>query len=85
VVSFMMAVWFLSSSVAQFVGGKIAGLMGTETVGGQVLDPAAALATSLDGFNKLGWWGVGFGAAFIALSFAIKGWAHGADDHKPAA
>jgi POT family proton-dependent oligopeptide transporter len=79
-VSFMMAVWFLSSSIAQFVGGKIAGLMGTETVGGEVLDPAAALATSLDGFNKLGWAGVGCGAAFILASFFIKGWAHGVND-----
>ncbi|MBX3486016.1 peptide MFS transporter [Phenylobacterium sp.] len=79
VVSFMMAVWFLASSIAQFVGGRIAGLMGTETVGGQVLDPAAALATSLDGFNKLGWTGVGCGVVFVALSFVIKHWAHGVD------
>jgi proton-dependent oligopeptide transporter, POT family len=76
VVSFMMAVWFLSSSIAQYVGGIIAGAMGTETVGGQVLDPAGALATSLDGFNKLGWAGMACGVVFIALSFAIKHWAH---------
>ncbi|WP_439477225.1 peptide MFS transporter [Brevundimonas sp.] len=80
VVSFMMAVWFLASSIAQFVGGKIAGLMGTETVGGQVLDPQGALATSLDGFGKLGWWGVGIGIGFILISFLIKGWSHGAND-----
>ncbi len=79
VVSFMMAVWFLASSIAQFVGGRIAGLMGTETVGGQVLDPAAAFATSMDGFGKLGWAGVVCGVVFVALSFLIKGWAHGAD------
>jgi POT family proton-dependent oligopeptide transporter len=80
VVSFMMAVWFLASSIAQFVGGHIAGLMGTETVGGQVLDPQGALATSLDGFNKLGQWGVGIGVGFILISFLIKGWSHGAND-----
>ena len=82
VASFMMAVWFLSSSIAQYVGGIIAGAMGTETVGGQVLDPAGALATSLDGFNKLGWAGMACGVAFIALSFAIKHWAHGANETK---
>lgn len=80
IVSFMMAVWFLASSIAQFVGGKIAGLMGTETIGGQVLDPAGALATSLDGFNKLGWAGVACGVVFVILSFFIKHWAHGAND-----
>ena len=80
IVSFMMAVWFLASSIAQYVGGIIAGAMGTETVGGQVLDSAAALATSMDGFNKLGWAGIICGVAFIGLSFAIKHWAHGAND-----
>lgn len=79
VVSFMMAVWFLASSIAQYVGGLIAGAMGTHTVGGQVLDPAVAFATSMDGFNKLGWAGVACGVIFVALSFAIKGWAHGVD------
>ncbi len=80
VVSFMMAVWFLASSIAQYVGGYIAGLMGTETVGGQVLDPAGALQTSLAGFDSLGKWGVGIGVAFILISFLIKGWSHGAND-----
>ncbi len=80
IASFMMAVWFLASSIAQFVGGKIAGLMGTETVGGQVLDSHASLETSLDGFNKLGWAGVGVGVLFIAASFFIKGWSNGAND-----
>ncbi len=81
-ISFMMAVWFLASSVAQYVGGFIAGLAGTETVGGQVLDPAAALAASVKVFNGLGLAGMACGAVFIAASFFIKGWAHGA---KPAA
>ena len=80
VVSFMMAVWFLASSIAQFVGGRIAGLMGTETVGGQVLDPQGALQTSLAGFDTLGKWGVGIGIGFILISFLIKGWSHGAND-----
>jgi POT family proton-dependent oligopeptide transporter len=80
IVSFMMAVWFLSSSIAQYIGGIIAGWAGTETVGGQVLDPKAALDTSLHVFNLLGWWGVGFGVGFIALSPISKRWAHGVND-----
>jgi POT family proton-dependent oligopeptide transporter len=80
VVSFMMAVWFLSSSVAQYVGGWIAGLAGTHTVGGQVTDPAASLAASLKVFNMLGLWGMGIGVGFVALSFFIKHWSHGAND-----
>ncbi|MFZ5671235.1 MAG: peptide MFS transporter [Pseudomonadota bacterium] len=80
IVSFMMAVWFLSSSIAQYVGGWIAGLAGTETVGGQVLDPKGALETSLGVFEKLGWAGIGVGIVFVLISFAIKHWAHGVND-----
>jgi len=79
VVSFMMAVWFLASSIAQFVGGWIAGLAGTETVGGQVLDPGLALRSSLEIFNLLGLWGMGIGVGFIVISFFIKGWSNGAN------
>jgi len=74
VVSFMMAVWFLASSVAQFVGGAIAGMAGTETVGGQVLDPGAALAASVRVFSMLGMAGIAIGVVFIALSFVTKSW-----------
>ena len=79
-VSTMMAVWFLASSWAQFIGGFVARFAGTETVGGQVLDPEAALHTSIDIFQKIGWVGAGFGVLFLALAPFIKGWAHGADD-----
>ena len=80
VVSFMMAVWFLSSSIAQFVGGKIAAALGTETVGGQVLDPSGALQTSLGGFEQMGYAGLICGAVFLVLSFVMGKWGEGSDD-----
>ncbi|MBI2249986.1 MAG: hypothetical protein HYU61_09340, partial [Brevundimonas diminuta] len=43
---------------------------------GQVLDPGAALRTSLEVFEMLGLWGMGIGVGFIVLSFFIKGWSH---------
>ncbi|WP_299005804.1 peptide MFS transporter [uncultured Caulobacter sp.] len=79
-VSFMMAVWFLALAIAQWVGGKIAGLAATETVGGQVLDPALALASSLKVFNVIGLVAVAIGVGFLALSPILKKWSHGADD-----
>ena len=80
VVSFMMAVWFLAVAIAQYIGGMIAGLTTTETVGGQVLDPAAALATSLEVFNVIGLIAIGIGVLFLALSPWLKKWSHGSDD-----
>lgn len=80
IVSFMMAVWFMASSIAHFIGGIIAGMAGTETVGGAVTNPQAALQASMESFNTIGWVGVGIGIAFIVLSFFIKGWSHGAND-----
>jgi POT family proton-dependent oligopeptide transporter len=85
IVSFLMAVWFLSSSWAQYIGGWIAALAGTETVGGQVLDPAAALASSLQVFNIIGWGGIAFGVLFFILSPFIKHWAHGVNEEGPEA
>ena len=79
-VSTMMAVWFLASSAAQNIAGVVAKLAGTATIGGQVLDPRAALHTSLDIFQKIGWIGVACGVGYLVLAPFIKSWAHGADD-----
>jgi POT family proton-dependent oligopeptide transporter len=78
--STLVAVWFLSVSWANFIGAKIAGLTGAETVGGQVLDPAGALHTSLYWFGVIGWVAVGVGVVFLLANQWLKGWSHGAND-----
>lgn len=79
-VSFIMAVWFMAVSIATKIGGFIAGLMATETVGGQVLDPGAALARSLAVFNWIGGLAMAVGLIFLALSPILKRWSHGSDE-----
>jgi POT family proton-dependent oligopeptide transporter len=80
IVSTMMAVFFLSNSGGQLVAGWIAGLAGTQTVGGQVVDPKASLDAAIHVYGQIGWGAIGVGVVFLVLSFFIKGWAHGADD-----
>ncbi len=79
-VSTVMAVWFLGTSAAEFISALIAGLAATATAGGQVLDPALALKTSLGVFGTIGWVAVGFGVAFLALAPFIRRWAHAVKD-----
>jgi proton-dependent oligopeptide transporter, POT family len=81
-VSTMMAIWFLGSAGAQYLAGFIAKMAATQTVGGQVLDAEAALATSLKTFEMIGLWGIGLGVLLFALSFVLKGWAHGVNDYQ---
>jgi POT family proton-dependent oligopeptide transporter len=82
-ISTLMSLWFMAISAAEFIGGLIAKLARTGTAGGQVLDPHAALMSSLSVFQTIGWAGVGFGAAFlIAAPFAHR-LAHGVNDLLP--
>ncbi len=71
-----MAIWFLSSSWALYLGGFVAQMAGTETVGGQVLNPQLALETSMGVFNWIGWTGLGSGMVFFALSPILRHWTH---------
>lgn len=79
-ISTMMAVWFLSLSWAEFMGGLIAQLAGSETVGGQVLDAHRALLTSTGVFQVIGLVGVAVGAMFLLASPWLGRLSHGADE-----
>ena len=82
-VSTMLAVWFLANSGGLYAAAFIAGLTRADTVGGQVLDPAKALATSLQVFGTIGWAGVVLGVIFLILSPFLKHWAHGVNEPGP--
>ena len=75
-ISTLMATWFLATSAAQFLAGKIAQLTASETMAGQVLDPGKALATYVHVYGLIGWVGIGAGGAMLALSPFLKHWAH---------
>lgn len=76
IASTMMATWFLASSAAQALAAQVAKLTAQETVGGQVLDPAAALATYVKVFNQIGWWSIGIGAGLALASPLLNMLAH---------
>jgi POT family proton-dependent oligopeptide transporter len=79
-ISTLMAVWFLASSAAQYLAGLVAKLTAAETVAGQVLDPAAALATYVSTFRGIGIAGFAVGVALLAASPWLKRLAHGVND-----
>lgn len=77
VVSFMMAGWFLSSAFAHHVAGVIATFTASDTVAGQVLDPASTLATYRDVFWSIGLVSIILGLLLGAASFWLKRLGHG--------
>ncbi|HUZ11394.1 MAG TPA: oligopeptide:H+ symporter [Caulobacteraceae bacterium] len=82
-ISTVMALWFLAASASEWLAGRIAQLTASATVGGQVLDPARALATYSRTFLGIGLAGAAAGVLFLALSPFLKHWSHGADDPSP--
>ena len=77
VVGMMMGCWFLASAAGNFVSGQIAAMTGSETVGGEVVDPAAALASYVDVYSAAGWYSIGFGVFAIVLAPFLKYFMHG--------
>ncbi|TCS18041.1 oligopeptide:H+ symporter [Caulobacter sp. BK020] len=83
IVSFVMAVWYMALAMANLFGSWIAAIASTETIGGQVLDPAAAMTQSLLVFKVIGLVAIGIGVLFLALSPILRKWSHGSDDTTP--
>lgn len=77
VVGLMMGVWFLASSLAHIAAAQIAQLTGSETVAGQVVDPAAQLDRYVETFSTIGLVGAGIGVAVLALAPFLKRGMHG--------
>ena len=71
-VSTMLAVWFLANSFGLYVAAIFAKLAGADTVGGMVLDPGKALASSISVFQTIGWAGIALGVVYLGLSPWLK-------------
>ncbi len=76
-VGMTMGVWFLSSAMAQYVGGIVAQFASTETVGGRVLNPEVSLNTYLGVFQMIGIAGIASGVILFILSPLLKRGMHG--------
>jgi POT family proton-dependent oligopeptide transporter len=77
VVGMMMGCWFLASAAGNYVSGTIAAMTGSDTVGGEVADPVAALASYMDVYSTAGWYSIGAGVAAILLVPLLKHFMHG--------
>jgi POT family proton-dependent oligopeptide transporter len=79
IVGFMMGMWFLSISVAQYVAGVVAQFASVETVGGQVTNLKVSLETYTGVFWTIGCVAAGIGVVLFVVSPLIKKWMHGVD------
>ena len=77
IVGLMMGVWFLSISMAQYVGGIVAQVASVETVGGAVTNLQVSMNTYVGVFTTIGWVSVGIGVVLLLLSWPLKYLMHG--------
>ena len=80
IIATMLAVWFLATAWGQWLAALVASSTSSATVGGQVLDPAAALNQYVGVFQMIGIGGAAVGAAFLVLAPFITKWGHGHED-----
>ena len=77
VVGMMMGCWFLASAAGNYVSGSIAAMTGSDTVGGVVTDPTAALAGYMEVYTTAGWYSILAGIMAIFLVPLLKHFMHG--------
>ena len=70
----MMGMWFLSGSLAQAVGGVLAALTTSASIGGEVLDPQLSLVHYARVFNAMGWTAVAAAVALILARPKLNRW-----------
>ncbi len=78
-VGLAMGAWFLYSGLANYLSGVIAETTGAETIGGQLVDVAAAKATFIDVYSQVGYLSRGIAVVMLAIAPVIRKMMHGAD------
>ncbi len=68
IVGLMMGVWFVSSAVAQYVGGIVAQFAAVDTVGGEVTNLESSLNTYIGVFKMIGYAGILFAIVLLVLA-----------------
>ncbi len=77
VVGMMMGCWFLAMAGGNYISGSIAAMTGSDTIGGEVVDPAAALATYMDVYFSAGIGSIGVGVLALFLVPVLSRFMHG--------
>ncbi len=77
IVGLMMGVWFLCTSVAQYVAGIVATFASTESVAGEATDPKLSLETYVSVFQTIGMGGIIAGVILLILSPFLRRMMHG--------
>ena len=60
-----------------YISGTIAAMTGSDTVAGEVVDPAAALANYMDVYYTAGIYSIGVGILALFLAPVLKHFMHG--------
>ena len=73
-VGLFMAGWFVYSGLGNALSGVIAAAAGADTVGGQIVDVAAAKENYIQVFSSIGFIGMAIGCVMLLISPIVKGW-----------
>jgi proton-dependent oligopeptide transporter, POT family len=78
-VGMTMGAWFLYSGLANYLSGVIAETTGAATIGGQLIDVAAAKANYAAVYSQVGYIALGVAVVMLIISPIIRKMMHGAD------
>jgi len=78
-VGMTMGAWFLYSGLGNYLSGVIAETTGAETIGGQLIDVAAAKATYAAVYSQVGYISLALSLVMLVIAPGIRKMMHGAD------
>jgi POT family proton-dependent oligopeptide transporter len=75
----MMGAWFLYTGLADYLAGVIAKTTGAETIGGQLVDVAAAKATYIAVYSQVGYIALAVAVVMLLIAPVVRRYMHGAE------